>query len=109
EFGISYESDLDLAMRILQEEAESHPSCLDHRTEEDLATGEPKVAVRLIQIADSSLVLRAYAWASDPLTARTMHFDLNRSVKLRFDREGIEIPYPHRTITYKGPGPAPAA
>lgn len=109
EFGISYESDLDLAMRILQEEAESHPSCLDHRTEEDLAKGEPKVAVRLIQIADSSLVLRAYAWASDPLTARAMHFDLNRSVKLRFDREGIEIPYPHRTITYKGPGPAPAA
>ena len=109
EFGISYESDLDLAMRILQEEAEAHPSCLDRRTEEELAQGEHKVAVRLVQIADSSLVLRAYAWAADPLIARAMHFDLNRSVKLRFDREGIEIPYPHRTVTFKGPGPATLA
>ena len=109
EFGISYESDLDLAMRILQEEAEGHPSCQDRRTEEELARGEPRVAVRLVQIADSSLVLRAYVWAADPLIARAMHFDLNRSVKLRFDREGIEIPYPHRTVTFKGPAPAAMA
>ena len=60
---------------------------------EDLAKGaRPKVAVRLIRIADSSLVLRAYAWAAILTDPRAMHFDLNRSVKLRFDREGIEIP-----------------
>ncbi len=105
EFGISYESDLDKAMAIMQEEAENHPQCLDRRTAVELEEGIPKVSVRLVQVADSSLILRAYAWAAEPLLARVMNFELNRSIKLRFDREGIDIPYPQRTITFKGPGP----
>ncbi len=102
EIGISYESDLDKAMGIMQQESELHPNCIDRRTPEELDEGFPKVSVRLVSIADSSLILRAYVWASDPVLARVMHFELNRSIKLRFDREGIEIPYPHRTITFKG-------
>jgi small-conductance mechanosensitive channel len=102
EFGISYESDLDKAMGIMQQEAELHPNCIDRRTADELDSGFPKVSVRLVSIADSSLVLRAYVWAADPVLARVMHFELNRSIKLRFDREGIDIPYPHRTITFKG-------
>ncbi|MFC2163173.1 mechanosensitive ion channel family protein, partial [Candidatus Altiarchaeota archaeon] len=27
--------------------------------------------------------------------------DLNKSIKERFDREGIEIPFPYRTVVYK--------
>ena len=27
--------------------------------------------------------------------------DLRIAIKKRFDQEGIEFPYPHRTITYK--------
>jgi small conductance mechanosensitive channel len=102
EFGISYESDVDKAMAIMQQEAELHPNCIDRRTAEELDRGFPKVSVRLVKIADSSLILRAYVWAADPVQARVMHFELNRSIKLRFDREGIDIPYPHRTITFKG-------
>ncbi|MEX1131969.1 MAG: mechanosensitive ion channel family protein [Flavobacteriales bacterium] len=102
EFGISYESDLDKAMDIMQQESELHPNCIDRRTAEELDKGFPKVSVRLVKIADSSLILRAYVWAADPVLARVMQFELNRSIKLRFDREGIEIPYPHRTITFKG-------
>jgi small-conductance mechanosensitive channel len=105
EIGISYESDLDKALKILQEEAEAHPNCLDRRTADELERGEPKVWVRLIKIADSELTLRAYAWAGDPITARMMHYDLNRSLKLHFDREGIDIPYPQRTISFKGKVP----
>ncbi|MCW5897752.1 MAG: mechanosensitive ion channel family protein [Flavobacteriales bacterium] len=106
EIGISYESDLDKAMGIMQEEAENHPHCMDRRTAEELEQGIPKVSVRLVQIAESSLVLRAYVWAADPVQARVMNFELNRSIKLRFDREGIVIPYPQRTISFKGEGPS---
>lgn len=102
EFGISYESDLDKAMGIMEQESELHPNCIDRRTAEELDKGFPKVSVRLVKIADSSLILRAYVWAADPVLARVMQFELNRSIKLRFDREGIDIPYPHRTITFKG-------
>lgn len=60
-----------------------------------------RLVVGLLAIAESSLTLRAAVWAKAPLTARVMHFDLNRAIKLRFDREGIELPYPHRTLTFK--------
>ena len=89
-------------MRIMRDEAGRHPQCLDKRTQEEKDRGQDKVMVRLVQVADSALILRAWVWAKDPMTAREMHFELNRSIKLRFDREGIEIPYPHRTLVYKG-------
>ncbi|MBK8612319.1 MAG: mechanosensitive ion channel family protein [Flavobacteriales bacterium] len=101
EVGIGYESDLDRAMAVMAEECEQHPDCLDRRTPDDMERGMAKVPVRLVQIAESSLILRAAAWAKDPVVARSMHYDLNRIIKLRFDKEDIELPYPHRTITYK--------
>ena len=101
EVGIGYESDLDRSMAVMAEECEQHPDCLDRRTPDDMERGMAKVPVRLVQIAESSLILRAAAWAKDPVVARSMHYDLNRIIKLRFDKEGIELPYPHRTITYK--------
>jgi len=102
EVGISYESDLDKALAILQQECESHPTCIDRRTAHELEKGDPKVVVRLVNIGESNLVLRASVWALDPIGARVMHYDLNRTLKLRFDREGIVLPYPQRTITFNG-------
>lgn len=86
EVGISYDSDLDKAMAALREEAELHPHCIDRRTTEEMEAGDGKVNVRLVQIADSSLVLRAFPWASDPVSARQMRYDLNRSIK---DRKSV--------------------
>ena len=102
EVGISYESDLDKALAILQQECESHPTCIDRRTAHELEKGDPKVVVRLVNIGESNLLLRASVWALDPIGARVMHYDLNRTLKLRFDREGIVLPYPQRTITFNG-------
>ncbi|MBK7382646.1 MAG: mechanosensitive ion channel family protein [Flavobacteriales bacterium] len=103
ELGIGYESDLDKAMAIVREEAERHPDCIDRRTETEKKQGVHKVLVRLVTIADSSLILRAYVWGKDPITSRRTHYDLNRSLKLRFDKEGIVMPYPQRTVTFNGP------
>ena len=102
EMRISYESDLDHTMEIMREEAEAHPSCIDRRTPEELEEGVPRVVVRVIKLEESHMLLRAYVWAEEPITARVMQFDLFRSMKLRFDREGIVIPYPQRTISFKG-------
>lgn len=103
EVGVGYECDLDKAMAVMRSECEAHPHSLDKRTKEEVRAGEQKVQVRLTRIADSSLNLRAYVWARDPVTARRMHYDLNRAIKLRFDREGIDIPYPQRTVHIRGP------
>jgi small-conductance mechanosensitive channel len=101
EIGISYDSDIDLAKQIIREEAEKHPLCVDNRNEAQILAGEPKVAVRVIALDEYSVNLRAYAWTNIPRQAFALHFDVNESVKKRFDAEGIEIPFPYRTLVYK--------
>ncbi|MTI39399.1 mechanosensitive ion channel family protein [Fulvivirga lutimaris] len=99
--GISYDSNIDLAMKIIQEEAQAHPFFLDRRTAEDIEDNKPAVLVRVIDFGDSSVNLRGYVWAENPIDGFAMKCDLNKSIKERFDKEGIEIPFPHRTIVYK--------
>lgn len=101
--SISYDSDIDLAMKIMQEEALAHPSHIDNRTPEDIEKGTQDVLVRLINFGDSSVNLRASVWAKHPVEGFAMKCDLHKSIKEKFDRAGIEIPYPYRTIVYKDP------
>lgn len=101
EFGISFDSDIDKAISIMQDEVVKHPDFLDIRTEKEKKDGRPSVRVKLISFGDSSVNLRAYVWAKTPGDAWNIGTDLNKSIKQRFDAEGIEIPYPYRTIVYK--------
>ena len=101
EIGISYDSDVDLAIKIMQEESEKHRFSFDNRTSSEKADGEPVVEVRLLGFEDSAVALRAYVWCRDPQNVFRMHSDINKAVKKRFDAEGIEIPFPHRTLVFK--------
>lgn len=101
EMGISYDSDIDKAMEIMQEEVAKHPNFIDQRTEEEKESGVPLVVVRVINFGDSSVNLRAYAWTVDHSSGFDLKTDLNKSIKESFDRNGIEIPFPYRTIVYK--------
>lgn len=98
EIGVSYESDIDRAMEIIREEAMAHPLRIDGRTEDEKRNDTPEVPTRLIRIEESQLTIRAWIWTRNIENAYDLHWDLNRSVKLRFDAEGIEIPYPQRTV-----------
>ena len=101
EMGISYDSDVDLAINIIREEAEAHPNLIDNRSDQEISDGVQKVLVRVMGFGDSSVNLRAWLWAADPPKGFVMTKDLNKSVKERFDKEGIEIPFPHRTLVFK--------
>ncbi len=101
EFGISYDSDMDLAMKIMREEALAHPDTIDVRDDEQKSKGDPVVVVRVLGFGDSSVNLRAWVWAKDQPTAFVLACDLNERIKKRFDQSGIEIPFPHRTIVHK--------
>ncbi|QZT37802.1 mechanosensitive ion channel family protein [Halosquirtibacter xylanolyticus] len=100
-FGISYDSDIDLAKKIIYDEAIKHPLFIDNRSIEQKEENIPKVIVRVVELADSSVNLRASVWTRTNGDAFVLSCDLNESVKKRFDNEGIEIPFPHRTIVYK--------
>jgi small-conductance mechanosensitive channel len=101
DFNVDYQSDIDLVIRIMQEECESHPLCIDQRTEDDLKKSLPKVQVRLVQFGDSAITFRAYAWSTNAFDAFDMHTDLNILIKKRFDKEGVQIPFPQRVISYR--------
>lgn len=101
ELGISYESDLDKAIKILREEAANHPNCIDNRSDEDITNGTPKVVVRVLGFGESAVNLRAYAWANNSGEGFAMKCDLFEILKKRFSENGIEIPYPHRTVILK--------
>jgi small-conductance mechanosensitive channel len=100
DIGISYESDVDKAMSIMQSECSSHPLCVDQRTTEQEVAGKPKVEVRVIALGDTAVTLRASVWADDSIKGSDMKNDLLLSIKKRFDKEGVEFPFHHRTTVF---------
>lgn len=100
-YGISYDSNIDLAMKIIQEEAMAHPNFIDKRTDEEKDKGNPAVIVRLLDFGESSINLRAQVWAEDPGKGFELKCDINKSIKERFDREGIEIPFPTELLSIR--------
>ena len=99
--GISYDSDIDKAKKIMESEVLNHPLHVDPRTPEQIEQGISEVIVRVILLGESSVNLRAWAWANNSPDGFVLSCDLYESIKKRFDREGIEIPFPHRTLVYK--------
>ncbi len=103
EMGISYDSDVDVAMEIMRKAAMEHESTIDNRTPEEKLQSMPVVRVRVVGFGDSSVNLRAYVWVDDPVKGFLLRFDLYKVIKERFDEAGIEIPFPYRTLVFKDP------
>ena len=98
DMSISYHSDIDLARKIMREEIMAHPLLIDGRSAEQIENGDAQVPVRVISLGDSSVNLRGWAWVASQQDSSALGWDTLESIKKRFDKEGIEIPFPHRTI-----------
>ena len=59
--------------------------------------------IRLTSFNDSSITLRATVYSQSNAQGFAMLCDLRLAIKKRFDKEGIDFPYPHRTVTFKEP------
>jgi small conductance mechanosensitive channel len=86
-FGIGYDDNIQQATDVLMEIASEHK----------LVLAEPPVMVHVDQLADSSVNLFCRPWAKTK-DYWTVHWDLTRQVKERFDAEGISIPFPQRDV-----------
>lgn len=91
-FSIDYDDDIDKAIRLI-----SNVLTQDRRIRD-----EPPIWVKVVELASSSVDIRARAWVSnsDWWDARC---DTIRAVKLAFDNNGITIPYPHQVEIAKRP------
>ena len=86
-FGISYSDDIPRAEKILSSILAEH----------DLILKDPEPVVRLHELADSSVnfVVRPWVKTDDYWD---VYWDVTREVKLRFDREGVSIPFPQQDV-----------
>lgn len=87
EFGIGYGDDIEKAERVLADVVSSH----------ELVLKKPATNIKLHTLGDSSVnfVVRPWVKTSDYWD---VYWDITREVKLRFDREGISIPFPQRDV-----------
>ncbi|TXN36056.1 mechanosensitive ion channel family protein [Flagellimonas hymeniacidonis] len=101
EIGIGYDSDIEKAKEIIKNQIICHPLSIDNRTPKETAEGMEVVPVKVVELGESSVNLRGFAWAKNSADAFNMQCDLLESIKLQFDKENIDIPFPHRTLVYK--------
>lgn len=97
EIGVAYDADIDRACQVLREVCEAHPNTIDQRKSPD----QDIVEVRLIQFADSAILLRALVWTNQPHLANLIHSQINFELLRRYREENIEIPFPQRTLHIK--------
>lgn len=95
---ISYESDIDKAIALIQEECSTHPLLIDPRTAQEKKQNVTMIPVCCVEFKDSGIALRATVYSKDNAEGFIMLSDLRIKVKKAFDHHGIEIPYPHVTI-----------
>ena len=85
--GIGYEDDIKKAKEVLNDIASSHEKVLVDKG----------ITVAVSELADSSVNFVVRAWVNTP-DYWAVKFDLTETVKLRFDDEGISIPYPQQDV-----------
>lgn len=88
--GISYDSDIRKAKNILMDIANNF----------DKINKEPEPQVMVAELGDSSVNLYLRYWANNA-DFWDCRWHVLEALKMRFDAEGIEIPYPHQVEIHK--------
>jgi len=86
-FGCGYEDDVSKAKSVLEELL----------TNDDRVLKDPVATVTVSALADSSVNFNVRPWVKTE-NYWGLYWDLTEKVKLRFDEEGISIPYPQRDV-----------
>ncbi|WP_428847850.1 mechanosensitive ion channel family protein [Shewanella inventionis] len=86
-FGISYSDNIEHAETILKSIVEQHPK----------VHAQPEPIVKLHTLGESSVDFVVRPWVK-PDDYWEVYWDITRAVKMRFDAEGISIPFPQRDV-----------
>ena len=86
--GVAYGSDIDKVRAVLLDVA---GSC-------DLVAKAPPPGVQFREMADSALIFQIRGWTSEPVYMGRALDQVNTAVYKRFEKEGIEIPFPQRVV-----------
>ncbi len=85
--GVAYKEDLKKVRGLLDQVADKNPLCLE----------EPKPIYIFLGFGDSSLNIQYSVWAKRENFLELKN-SIHEEIKNAFDENGVEIPFPHRTI-----------
>jgi small-conductance mechanosensitive channel len=97
-FHIGLYADIDNAKKIIIEEASKLDFVIDNRTPEEIIKNIPEFDVRLVEVTETALIIRAYIWLNDPLKEFQMKSLFIEAVHKRFLDEQIDLPIPMRKL-----------
>lgn len=86
-FGIGYTDNLLKAEAVLTDIVKSHPAVL--------RSPEPNIKVHMLNTSSVDFIVRPWVKTDDYWD---VFWDVTKEVKLRFDREGISIPFPQQDV-----------
>lgn len=89
--GIGYDDDIDRALEIMSE----------IMTGDERAIAEPPAWFGVQSLGDSAVNIEGRVWVPSE-KHRIYKSEMTKAIKEAFDREGIEIPYPHAVEISKG-------
>jgi len=88
--GVAYGSDIKRVMKILYDVAMQHENVLKEKAFEPV--------VRFTEFADSSLNFLLIVWIDDVMNQWKVLSEMRQQVDDMFRKEGVEIPFPQRTV-----------
>lgn len=95
QIGVAYKEDIERVSHVLKSVADSNTLSLE----------EPEPMIIFKEFGESSINLQFSIWAIRE-NFRELKNSIQQEIKRAFDKEGIEIPFPHRSI-YVGTATAP--
>ncbi|MFP8958285.1 mechanosensitive ion channel family protein [Natrialbaceae archaeon A-CW3] len=97
-FEITYESDLERAIRVAERGARSVDNVIAGGP--DIRIGSARYAASptcdIVEYGDNGILLKLRFWAKHPYKLTVVQSDVQRRVRQRFEDEDIEFAYPHR-------------
>lgn len=97
-FLLGMYADIDLARRIITEEAAKLPNIIDKRLPDQIKQNKPIVDVLVVNTKESVIHMRAYVWIDGPEKEFFNKSILRENVHKRFIQEGVNLPIPLRKI-----------
>jgi small-conductance mechanosensitive channel len=91
--GVSYESDLDLVLKVLKEVADENSDILKI----------PETDILFVDFGDSAWNMKMRAWIQNPKMHNNIRSELNCAIVRKFRENKIEIPYPQRDLHLRSP------
>jgi small conductance mechanosensitive channel len=93
--GVAYKEDTDRVIQVLKEISEE----MRRSQEYGPLILEPLDALGVDQFGESAVIIKVRV-KTMPAAQWRVGREMNRRIKKRFDAEGIEIPFPHRSIYF---------